>query len=123
VILVDTSVWVDHLYDGDPKMFALLEAKQVLAHEFVVGELAMGQLTDREAVMLSFESLSFAEAATHEEVLSRVERHRISGTGIGYIDAHILASAMLTTGCRLWTRDKRLRAQAEKLGLAAPDLE
>lgn len=123
MILVDTSVWVDHLYDGDPKMTGLLEAKQVLAHDFVVGELAMGHLTDRDAILLSFESLSFSEAATHQEVMSLVERHRLFGTGIGYVDAHILASALLTTGCKLWTRDKRLKALAAKLGLVASNLE
>jgi hypothetical protein len=119
VILVDTSVWVDHLRDGDARLSALLEAKQVLAHDFVVGELAMGQLTDRKVVMRSFERLKYAEIATHREVLSFVEQHSLYGAGIGYIDAHLLASAMLTPGCKLWTRDKRLQASAVKLRLHA----
>jgi predicted nucleic acid-binding protein len=123
VILVDTSVWVDHLHSGDPGMSRLLETRQVLAHDFVVGELAMGRLTDRQAVMLALENLSYAQTATHEEVLSLIERHRLYGTGIGFVDAHILASAMLSTGCKLWTRDKRLNAQAQRFGLVARDLD
>lgn len=123
MILVDTSVWVDHLYDGDPDMLDLLDARQVFAHDFVVGELAMGHLTDRQAVMRSLAHLQYAEMATHEEVLSLIEGRRLYGTGIGYIDAHLLTSAMLTMGCKIWTRDKRLRAIAAKLELAALNLD
>jgi len=118
VILLDTSVWVDHLRAGDKVVAALLESGQVLAHPFVIGELALGHLQQRRALLSSLQDLPQASAATDAEVLMFIERHALAGLGIGYVDAHLLAATRLTAGSVLWTRDKRLSGVAERLGLA-----
>ena len=118
MILADTSVWVDHLRAGDKTLAALLDAGMVLAHPFVIGELALGNLRQREIVLTALADLPHAIVATDEEVLHFIERHAISGRGIGYIDAHLLAAATLTAGAGLWTKDKRLHGVAVQLGLA-----
>jgi predicted nucleic acid-binding protein len=117
VILADTSVWVDHLRAGDKALAALLDAGMVLAHPFVIGELALGKLRQREVVLKALADLAHASVATDAEVLHFIERHALSGRGIGYIDAHLLAAARLTAGTELWTHDKRLHGVAVQLGL------
>jgi predicted nucleic acid-binding protein len=119
VILVDTSVWVDHLRAGDKMLAGLLEAGRVLAHPFVIGELALGNLRQRELVLTSLQDLPRAGVATDHEVLCFISRHALFGLGIGYVDAHLLAAVRLTTAAALWTRDKRLLGVAERLGVAA----
>jgi len=118
VILVDTSVWVDHLRIGDQTVVSLLELGRVLVHPFVVGELALGTLRQRHPILAALQDLPHAIAATDQEVLQFIERNALMGRGIGYVDAHLLASTQLTPGSSLWTRDKRLSAVAEGLGLA-----
>jgi len=118
VILADTSVWVDHLRAGDPGLRRLLEAALVLAHPFVIGELALGTLRQRAIILEALSSLSQAAVATDAEVLGLIDRHGLAGRGVGYIDAHLLAATRLTGGARLWTRDRRLHAVATELGLA-----
>ena len=118
MILVDTSIWVDHLRAGDKALAALLDAGMVLAHPFVIGELALGNLRKREIVLKALADLPHASVATEVEVLHFIERHALSGRGIGYIDAHLLAAAALTAGTELWTNDKRLHGVAVRLGLA-----
>jgi hypothetical protein len=118
VILADTSVWVDHLRRGDKTLAALLDAGTVLVHPFVIGELALGNLRQREILLNALADLPHASVATDAEVLHFIERHALSGRGIGYIDAHLLAAAKLTAGAELWTNDKRLHAVAVQLGLA-----
>jgi hypothetical protein len=119
VILVDTSVWVDHLRKDDSKMRLLLDGGRVLLHPFVVGELAMGNLNRRDPVLTALRKLPEALVAREEEVLQFVAARRLFGRGIGYIDAHLLTSVQLTPGASLWTRDKRMLEIAGKLGLAA----
>ncbi len=119
MILVDTSVWIDHLRRGDDALAALLDAGQVLAHPFVIGELALGALQPRELVLQSLDDLPQATVATDQEVLRVIDRYALWGLGIGYVDAHLLAAARLTPGAALWTRDRRLAGAAEKLSLAA----
>jgi hypothetical protein len=119
VILVDTSVWVDHLRNGDERLAGLLEHTLVLAHPYVVGELALGQLRQRDAVISDLLDLPMANVASDGEVLQFIERETLYGTGIGYVDAHLLAATRLTPGATLWTRDGRLLAAAERLSLAA----
>jgi predicted nucleic acid-binding protein len=119
VILVDTSVWVDHLRVGDKILVSLLNTGRVLVHPFVVGELALGDLRQRQAILASLQDLPRANQATDQEGLYFIEQHALAGQGIGYIDAHLLASTRLTTGSSLWTRDKRLLRVAERLGLAS----
>lgn len=116
MILVDTSVWVDHLRRGDAALVALLERAAVVMHPFVVGELACGSLHDRRAVLSLLQDLPAAAVATPEEALGFIERHALHGQGIGYVDVHLLASAALTEGGKLWTRDARLLKAAALLG-------
>ena len=118
MILVDTSVWVDHLRTSDEALAQLLRSGRVLAHPFVIGELALGRLRQRREILALLHDLPQAEVATAAEVLHFVEGHGLAGRGIGYIEAHLLASTRLTAGSALWTRDRRLAAAAERLGLA-----
>ncbi|KAG0184421.1 hypothetical protein DFQ28_011152 [Apophysomyces sp. BC1034] len=119
MILVDTSVWIDHLRSGDAMLTALLDEERVLAHPFVIGELALGSMRNRQAVLDALHGLPIAVTATDEEVLRLIDSAPLHGLGIGYVDAHLLAAVRLTEGCTLWTRDNRLQAAAEKLQLAA----
>ncbi|MBI3560246.1 MAG: type II toxin-antitoxin system VapC family toxin [Gammaproteobacteria bacterium] len=118
MILVDTSVWLDHLRVGDAELAALLNGSLVLMHPFVLGELACGNLRNRVEVLALLKDLPRAAVATDEEMLFFIERHALMGRGIGYIDAHLLAAATLGDVVRLWTRDKRLRTVADTLALA-----
>jgi predicted nucleic acid-binding protein len=118
VILVDTSVWVDHLRRGDPLLAARLEDAEVLGHPFVVGEIACGSLADRSTVLDLLQDLPQAPVADAREVLGFIGRHRLHGKGLGYVDVHLLAAVALSPGAQLWTRDKRLRAAAHDLGCA-----
>lgn len=118
MILVDTSVWVGHLRASDKTLVALLEAGMVLAHPLVIGELALGNLRQRETVLEALADLPQAGVATDAEVVHFIERHALYGRGIGYVDAHLLAAARLTAGTELWTNDKRLHAVAVELELA-----
>jgi len=119
LILVDTSVWVDHLRHGDVRLAALLEHQTVLAHPQVIGELALGQLRHRDAVLSELMELPRATVASDDEVLRLIERETLYGSGLGYVDAHLLAATRLTPGALIWTRDRRLLSAAEKLSLAA----
>ena len=121
MILVDTSVWVDHLRAGDARLAALLDRAQVVMHPFVVGEIACGSLADRVLVLELLQDLPAAAVAQSEEVLGFIDRHELHGRGIGYVDVHLLASVALTSETKLWTRDKRLLAAAQALGCAFQD--
>jgi predicted nucleic acid-binding protein len=121
VILVDTSVWVDHLRKTETGMRRLLGLGQVLSHPLVIGELAMGSFKRRDLLLSELGDLPRAKVADHDEVLHFVSRHTLFGSGIGYIDAHLLAAVRLMPGTLLWTRDKRLLEIASKLHLAAPE--
>jgi predicted nucleic acid-binding protein len=118
VILVDTSVWIDHLRSGEPALATALEGGRVLMHHFVLGELACGNLKNRSEVLRLLGDLPAAPAATDPEALGFIERRALMGRGIGYIDVHLLASAALADVGRLWTRDRRLAAVAAELELA-----
>jgi hypothetical protein len=118
LILVDTSVWVDHLSSPDPVLAALLDAGTVLAHPFIIGEVALGFLRSRAAVLASLRKLPHAAVARDSEVLALIDQAGLAGSGIGYVDAHLLAAARLTPGARLWTNDRRLHAAARRLDLA-----
>jgi predicted nucleic acid-binding protein len=121
LILVDTSVWVDHLRTSDAKLAYLLERQQVAMHPFVLGEIACGSLKKRALVFELLADLPTAVVAYAEEILGFIERHALYGEGIGYVDAHLVASTALTEDAKLWTRDKRLLAVAQKLGCAFQD--
>jgi len=122
VILVDSSIWIDHLSNSDPVMTDLLQSGRVVGHPFVTGEIALGNLRNPIAVIGTLRKLQQVTVADDEEVLALIRRNSIGGAGIGYVDAHLLAAARLGDGIRLWTRDKRLRAVAERLDLSANPL-
>ena len=118
MILVDTSVWVDHLCKSNKALADLLEVGMVLAHPFIIGELAVGNLRQREAVLTALSDLPAASIATDAEVLRFIDHHALFGRGIGYVDVHLLVAVRLSAGAALWTNDKRLHGIAVQLGLA-----
>jgi predicted nucleic acid-binding protein len=115
VILVDTSVWVDHLRSHDANLGRLLEDGTIQIHPFVIGELACSGLTNRAAVLDLLQNLPAATVAEADEVLNFIAGHKLYGRGVGYVDVHLLASAAID-GVRLWTLDQRLKAVAVALG-------
>jgi predicted nucleic acid-binding protein len=117
VILADTSVWIDHLRKNNENLAALLDKGAVLIHPFIIGEIALGNLRQREAVLSELSKLPRAGVATEREVLLFITRHVLFGRGIGYVDAHLLAAIRLTPGLELWTKNRRLNAVAVQLGL------
>ena len=118
MILVDTSVWIDHLRTGDDKLVQQLNSSNVLMHPFVLGELACGNLKKRKEILILFKDLPRSSVATDNEVLFFIEQHKLMGRGIGYIDTHLLAAVALNGSARLWTRDRRLREVCASLSLA-----
>lgn len=120
MILVDTSVWIDHLRRGDSGLVELLERSAVVMHPFVVGEIACGSLRARQSILELLQDLPPAVVADSDEVLQFIERHVLHGRGIGYVDVHLLASVALTEGAKIWTRDMNLHQIAVALGCAYP---
>ena len=121
-MLVDTSVWVDHFRHGDAGLAIALESDQVWMHNYVMGELACGNLLARTAPLSLLSGLASLSPCSDKEVLFFIEQHALMGRGIGYIDMHLLASSSLS-GVLLWTRDKRLRGVAADLGLAYVEIK
>jgi predicted nucleic acid-binding protein len=117
VILADTSIWVDHLRSGSPELAALLRSNRICVHDFVIGELACGNLRNRREVLELLQSLFRLGSATNEEALFFIEQQQLMARGIGYIDVHLLAASALH-GVQLWTKDKRLKTVAEEIGSA-----
>ena len=116
MILVDTSVWIDHLRRGNPDLAARLEADLVWCHPFVIGELACGRLTDRLEILSLLKTLPRSPIAEHDEALEFVDRNELAGSGIGWIDVHLLASTRLGGIC-IWTLDQTLDRIARRLGI------
>ncbi len=123
VILVDTSVWIDHLRVGSPTLTALLDLGEVMGHPWVAGELALGRISNRTEVLALLSHLPQAVVATSDEVLMLVELAELSGAGIGYVDAQLLASTRLTADAQLWSRDRRLVAAAARAEVATVRVE
>ena len=119
MILVDTSVWIDHLARGDSELQSLLEEGEILMHPFIVAEIALGNLSQRDATVGALQSLPEIPLAQHVEVMAFLDNERLFGIGIGYVDLHLLAATRLAVGTRLWTRDRRLLQTALRLNLAA----
>lgn len=118
MILVDTSVWIDHFRRGNGRLVRLLEAEAVLCHPFVVGELACGNLGSRAATLELLRTLPMSAVATDDEALAFLEARRLMGRGLGYVELHLLAAAALGTA-PLWTLDRRLASAARELQLRA----
>jgi len=114
MVLVDTSVWVSHLREGNTELASLLNDGRVLCHPLIMGELACGNLKDRAVILSFLQLLPVSMEAEHEEVLSFIENNRLMRKGMGYVDVHLIASALLT-GVPIWTLDKKLAHAAEGL--------
>jgi predicted nucleic acid-binding protein len=118
VILVDTAIWIDHFRGVGQALSELLERGVVLAHPWVIGELALGHVRRREEILRLLGDLPQATVATPAELLALIELRELYGLGIGYVDAQLLAATMLTEDAALWTHDRRLHAAARQLDLA-----
>lgn len=118
MILVDTSVWIDHLRFGNSVLVDLLNNNVVRIHSMIIGELACGNLRKRAQLLTLWKALPAAREATHQEVMHNIDHNHLMGKGLGYVDTHLLTSAQITTGCKLWTLDKRFAARARSLGIA-----
>jgi len=116
MVLVDTSVWVRHLREGDPDLKQLLNDGQVMCHPYIVGELACGNMKNRREVLSLMQLLPLATLAQHEEILQFIELNHLMGKGLGYIDVHLSASALLTR-VPMWSYDNRLNEVNEMLGI------
>ncbi|MDN8617023.1 type II toxin-antitoxin system VapC family toxin [Variovorax ginsengisoli] len=121
MILVDTSVWIDHLARGDARLQTLLEDGEVLTHPYVIGEIALGSLPRRQETLSALQALPAIDVASADEAMAFLHGEQLFGMGIGYVDLHLLAATRLETAARLWTRDKRLLQAAVRLKLAAFD--
>ena len=118
MILVDTSVWIDHLRSADAGLVQLLTNGRVLGHPFVTGEVACGALQNRSAILSLMQDLPPAPVAADEEVLDFIARRNLGGRGIGYVDAHLLCAVVLSGSDQLWSRDKSLARIAEEFQLS-----
>ena len=116
MVLVDTSVWVSHLREGDVGLEKLLNDGEVVCHPFIIGELACGNLKNRREILIHLQSLPKTILAEDEEVLEFIENHQLMGEGLGYIDIHLIAAAVLTD-VPLWTFDKTLDKISKRIGV------
>ncbi len=119
MILADTSVWVDHFRKGDPELYRQLQGNNISIHPFIVAELALGNLPNRRKTMADLDLLPVVKIARMSEVRGMIENYSLFQRGIGFVDAHLIASTLITPHTVLWSRDKRLRAVAEILGIGA----
>jgi len=117
MVLVDTSIWIDHFRKKNTRLNSLLLNASVLIHPFVIGELACGNLHNRSRILSLLDDLPASRVADNQEVLFFIEQNELKGRGIGYIDAHLLASVSLSSPARLWTVDRKLNQVAAELGL------
>ena len=117
MVLVDTSIWVTHLRQGSRQLESLLMDAEVMCHPFIIGELACGNLKNRSEIISLLQSLPMVPTIEFDEFLFFIDKNRLMGKGIGFVDVHLLASAQLT-GIPLWTADKRLKSSADQLKLA-----
>jgi predicted nucleic acid-binding protein len=116
-MLVDTSVWIDHLRSRDDGISRALEEGEVVTHSFVIGELACGNIRNRTEILSLLDALPSCVEASHFEVMQLIEQRSLMARGIGYVDAHLIAAAMLSPETQLWTRDRRLAQIATELGV------
>ena len=121
MILVDTSVWIDHLRATESTLVDALARDDVACHPLVIQELALGSIKNRDAVLASLARLKQSPSLSHDELLTVVSAHALWGKGLSPVDTHLLGSVLLSPGTRLWTRDKRLKASAGSLGASTVD--
>ncbi len=118
MVLVDTSVWIDHFRKSNQRLIRILENQLVVVHPFIIGELALGSIKNRSDVLNMLGSLPSTPVVREYDILQMIEDRRLFASGIGYTDAHILASALIASDIRIWTHDKRLHTISENLGVA-----
>jgi predicted nucleic acid-binding protein len=116
MVLVDTSVWVSYLRHGNSRLQQLLQESKVVSHPFIIGELACGNIGNRTEIISLMQSLPMLDVVEHEELLLFIEHNKMMGTGLGFVDAHLLAAAMLA-GIPLWTKDKKLKKACSRLSI------
>lgn len=119
MILADTSVWVDHFRKRDAALYRELQRNNISIHPFIVTELVLGNLPDRQNAMSSLDRLPMVKVAQVHEVRRLIETHSLFQRGIGFVDAHLIASTLITPHTVLWSRDRRLQDVAGTLGLTA----
>jgi predicted nucleic acid-binding protein len=117
MILVDSSIWIDHLSGNNLQLTDQLNGSTALMHPFILGEISCGNIKNRATVLQLLGNLALCPSATDDEVMYLIDQKRLMGLGIGFIDAHLLASCLIDHGTLLWTRDKRLAAVAQQLGV------
>lgn len=118
MILVDTSIWIDHFRHGDDELRKIIQEDRLLCHPAIIGELGLGSLRNRNDVITFLAAQREVLVATHDEVMVMIDRHSLFSMGIGYTDANLLASTLIDPRAILWTRDKRLASAAQKAGAA-----
>ena len=118
MVLLDTSVWIDHFRAGVSLIEELAASRRLMCHPFVAGEIACGNLADRAATLRGLDRMPVPRCATAAEVRGAIEAQALSGRGIGFVDMHLFVSVCLTPGSSLWTRDRRLLALARRAGVA-----
>ncbi len=121
MILVDTSVWIDHLRSAESELINLLQAGRVLIHSMIIGELACGTLKNRTQRLSDWGALPGITELSHASVLSAIESRHLMGRGIGFVDAHLLCAVLNHNGTLLWTRDRSLKRSAEECGVIFPE--
>lgn len=119
MILADTSIWIDHLRKTSAQLLALLDARELLMHPFIIGELAVGSIRDRTAMLVELNLLPKITVSANGNVILFISKHHLYGAGISYIDAHLLVAVHGAKNVQLWTRDKRLHAASTRLNIAA----
>ena len=119
MILADTSVWIEHLRAGNPRVQRLLDSGQIIMHPMIVAELGLGSLRQRAKTLAELDGLLEVKVAELSEVRSMIEAHRLYAKGIGLIDAHLVASCLITPGTQLWTHDNALKGVAKAMGIDA----
>ncbi len=117
---MDTNVWIDHLRRREPAVRRLLEIRRILMHPMILGELACGGMADRDERLREWRGLPRIDSLDHDHVIDWIESESFAGSGIGFLDAHLLCSA-LSEGVQLWTRDRSLRSLAVRFGVAFPE--
>jgi predicted nucleic acid-binding protein len=120
MILADSSIWIDHLRHRDERMIQLMETVGLLVHPFIIGEVALGHVKNRDVILAEMSQFQQSVLATDTEVLQLINRMSLMGTGLGLIDIHLLGSVLVTIDAKLWTRDKKLAAVADSIGVLAP---
>lgn len=118
MILADTSVWIGHFRDADQELIQRLSNHEICVHPFIVGEIALGSLSNRKLTLSYLKGMPSSPLAEHEDILRMIEARSLFSLGIGYVDAHLLASCLLDQNIKLWTRDRRLASVAEEMRIA-----